>query len=746
MQAYRRAYRMAQVRLYSQQQQPLDAASRLTAAIIELDAASPCFAYGDGDGGGGGGDDGPPGGALFAGVGVQMKQHQLALLRRCLELENGPLTLSALASLSHRGMPDHMVEAHDHNYLRTRIGVLGDKVGSGKSYVILALVLAGRGQPPPPDPVVRSFVDNRICVSVRSVPRSLDLTLLVIPHNLSVQWTKYIRQFGGGLRHMDVNSAKHVAALRKLDRHEPDEMAALDLIVVTSTFFNTVADAVGQRRVRRVVFDEADSIALTGGVAVDACFHWFVTASWRNLLSPTGDSTLLMGADGSYARRVTGIRSSGFIKSVFNELSREAVYEMGNLASHAIVVRNSDAFVDASMVLPEAVVHTVRSLTPVHIRLLSGVVDRNIMDCLNAGDVETAMQHVSSSNRSSEDNIVALLMDKLERRCHNVRARIDGIAALVYDSDAEREAERERLAQKLEGLQRLMDCIRERVTTSNSCCICYEPMLIRGAASAAPAASAASSASDASDASAAPAASDASAAPAASAASDASDASDAPDAPAASAASDAPADDDDHTISTKTVVPCCSNAFCFTCINMWISRNATCPLCKAPTSVSQLMVVTGDERSAQERRAMNDPSELSHHKDKMGNLEAILRRRCTSPGAAKVLLFSSFDNSFTGIVGLLARLHLRHRFLKGNHFSVSAIEREYRNSTLDVLLVNTSNYGSGLNFENTTDVIMLHKFDTDIEKQVIGRAQRCGRIQPLNVWYLLYENEIERDA
>ena len=143
MQAYRRAYRMAQVRLYSQQQQPLDAASRLTAAIIELDAASPCFAYGDGDGGGGGGDDGPPGGALFAGVGVQMKQHQLALLRRCLELENGPLTLSALASLSHRGMPDHMVEAHDHNYLRTRIGVLGDKVGSGKSYVILALVLAG---------------------------------------------------------------------------------------------------------------------------------------------------------------------------------------------------------------------------------------------------------------------------------------------------------------------------------------------------------------------------------------------------------------------------------------------------------------------------------------------------------------------------------------------------------------------------------------------------------------------------
>ena len=88
------------------------------------------------------------------------------------------------------------------------------------------------------------------------------------------------------------------------------------------------------------------------------------------------------------------------------------------------------------------------------------------------------------------------------------------------------------------------------------------------------------------------------------------------------------------------------------------------------------------------------------------------------------------------------RAGIRHRFLKGNHPTVACIEREYRTGTLDVLLVNTSNYGSGLNFENTTDVVMLHKFDTDIEHQVIGRAPRCGRTTPLNVWYLLHDNEI----
>jgi hypothetical protein len=37
---------------------------------------------------------------------------------------------------------------------------------------------------------------------------------------------------------------------------------------------------------------------------------------------------------------------------------------------------------------------------------------------------------------------------------------------------------------------------------------------------------------------------------------------------------------------------------------------------------------------------------------------------------------------------------------------------------------------------------MFHKFDAEIEKQVIGRAQRCGRTTTLNIHYLLNENEI----
>lgn len=35
----------------------------------------------------------------------------------------------------------------------------------------------------------------------------------------------------------------------------------------------------------------------------------------------------------------------------------------------------------------------------------------------------------------------------------------------------------------------------------------------------------------------------------------------------------------------------------------------------------------------------------------------------------------------------------------------------------------------------------LHKTEESLEKQIIGRAQRHGRKNKLNLWYLMHENE-----
>jgi hypothetical protein len=66
---------------------------------------------------------------------------------------------------------------------------------------------------------------------------------------------------------------------------------------------------------------------------------------------------------------------------------------------------------------------------------------------------------------------------------------------------------------------------------------------------------------------------------------------------------------------------------------------------------------------------------------------------------------------------------------------------EYKIGNAKILLSNSKLFGCGMNFENSTDIIFVHKMDKEMEEQVIGRAQRMGRKTVLNILYLEYENE-----
>jgi SNF2 family DNA or RNA helicase len=169
-----------------------------------------------------------------------------------------------------------------------------------------------------------------------------------------------------------------------------------------------------------------------------------------------------------------------------------------------------------------------------------------------------------------------------------------------------------------------------------------------------------------------------------------------------------------------------------------------CPLCKIPLNITQLYVIDNDIVENNELVITDDIEHIDMTKphtnnDKYQNLELILNNM---DGNAKLLIFSAYENSFTNVIPILQRLNIKSDYLKGNGFQIQATIDRYKNGDVKVLLVNTRQYGSGLNLENTTDIILFHKFDTEIEKQVIGRAQRFGRKQQLNVHYLLYENEM----
>jgi SNF2 family DNA or RNA helicase len=613
------------------------------------------------------------------GIDIILKPHQQTLLARCVQYENSTIKLKQFNELS------PYVDERD--YFKTSMGILGDRVGSGKSYVILSLILSN-DITQKNNIIIKSHGFNKVMYYIHDKATSIKTNLLVVPHNLAAQWEYYIKTFGGGLKYKVLKTQKAFDSLIKEALHPNDTndeeetstprqqlkptdiIGSYDLLVVTSTLYNKVAHFfyTHKMKLQRAIYDEVDNLNVPGCKHIDANFFWFVTASYGNVLYPKGQNKYEPSI-GRYVWYANGIKHSGFLKNILMDL----YYNISRNLMKVLVVKNKESYVESSLSLPEMVSHYVQCKTPYTINILNGVVDRNILNYLNADDIQGALQYVNPSHKSNESNIISRVIDKYTRQISNLNLQINTARAYLYDTEIERQDAIQRLEKQLVTVTKKIDTITERIKTNDLCTICYE------------------------------------------------------------------------NAEKKTLTGCCQNTFCFKCINLWLLQSKLCPLCKINMNIDDLYVIDNDIQDTVEDTQENeiievvDMSKPNPKNDKYQNMELILQ---SLKSGAKLLIFSAYENSFTNVIPILNKLNIQFDYLKGNGYQIQATIERYKNGAVKVLLVNTRQYGSGLNLENTTDVILFHKFDTEIEKQVIGRAQRFGRKEPLHVHYLLYENEM----
>jgi SNF2 family DNA or RNA helicase len=109
----------------------------------------------------------------------------------------------------------------------------------------------------------------------------------------------------------------------------------------------------------------------------------------------------------------------------------------------------------------------------------------------------------------------------------------------------------------------------------------------------------------------------------------------------------------------------------------------------------------------------------------------------------KYLIFTEYESTLNEkITNILTKWGLQYARIKGAGSMISNTVEQYKKGNINTLLINSKYFGSGMNLENTTDIIIIHKMQADVEMQVIGRAQRFGRTGNLRVWKLYYQNEV----
>jgi SNF2 family DNA or RNA helicase len=109
----------------------------------------------------------------------------------------------------------------------------------------------------------------------------------------------------------------------------------------------------------------------------------------------------------------------------------------------------------------------------------------------------------------------------------------------------------------------------------------------------------------------------------------------------------------------------------------------------------------------------------------------------------KVLIYTKYRGLSNYLKNLSYKLNFEYGELNGGNIKqIDGILKEFKsNPNMKILLIDDSYFGVGLNIEYATDFIFIHKTEPEIESQLIGRAQRFGRTEKLNIWKLLYPNE-----
>ncbi len=633
---------------------------------------------------------------------VPMRPHQQTLLAAALRLEEENSAIREIPTAGPNGEPPSLFV--------TKYGVLGDRVGAGKSLVALAMV---RAPAPKAGTLVIRESGGAQLFQGTILPGAEDLSvvaestrdasgglasgaaflaeamrgpqgniftrtaLIVVPHNVMPQWEEYARR-QTGLRCQFVRRARDCDWMR--DGFFQD-MLTSDAVIVSCTMLRRFMGAMSYHGPRfsrivwsRVFVDEADSITVTvRPEEIRSRFFWFITGSWLNMLFPAGLSRWVVEGLSGEMRTLVG---DGVVRGV--EKPRNFVGEL--VAVTRIpefarpVLRNSDEWIAKSLARPAVHHRTVLCRAPVSARLLRGFVTPAAMEALHAGDVAGAMSALGLRGASKE-GIVERVTESLRKEVVGAEKTLAFKREMEYSTPAAKAEGVRRAEEKLAQLRGQLADLEGRVAAAFGggvkCPICYEPP------------------------------------------------------------------------ATMTLTPCCRQAFCLACLCECVRAKPACPLCRvAIASPKELLVVGEDVEDVSGGGGGGTGGAVAGEGRGLPTKGEALLTLLNEAGADdRFLVFSAHEASFKGLRAVLEARGERCEMLFGTAARVTKLRKEFREGKIRVLCMNARHVGAGLNLESASHVVLYHRMNLELEKQVIGRAVRFERKEDLQVVHLTHEGE-----
>ena len=554
---------------------------------------------------------------------IKLKKHQLLMLaymqyiekHKCIDLENN-------------------------TFIKSNFGYVCDIVGSGKSIIILSLILNNFLIPTNNNKKLLdhySLYSNNspnVLYSETSQERMIKhrvnlfpISIIVVPHGIVNQWQLYLNNFIENTKSFII---KTKANLQDFE-NDLSILEKINILLVSASKFNTISKHLENITISRLIFDEVDSICIPNcSQKIDAIFTWFISSSINNI-------------------KVGRTNHTGLICNVI----KHNYYRLNKY----ILLKNDDNFIKDSMQLDDPFVEKIYCY-PKNMagKILQGFIDDKILTMINANAINE-VSSILNIKKCNESNIVNNICSKLQIEIDNKKIELESIERMTYTCEKLKKTHIENKKKEICKIEEKIICIEKRIKDNN-----IDPITL-------------------------------------------------------------------EEIKNVVITKCCQNKFEMESILKCIKQNNKCPYCRKVLFSEDILIIDNNNSSYSAQQKL----------DKYEQLEFLLENKFKKN--EKILIFSEYNESFKKIEYLLNKKKLQYKQLKGTSQTISNIVESYIFENLNILLLNAQYYGTGLNLINTDHIILFHKMNTDLEHQVIGRAQRIGRNKPLYIWKLLHHNE-----
>jgi SNF2 family DNA or RNA helicase len=606
-----------------------------------------------------------------------MKPHQLTMLKACSDFEtkneNSKLSCEPIFNM----------------------GLIGDKVGSGKS--LMALSIIAQNNPIKKSDIFLLSLEKHtgymhLSASGDTSILQLNTSLIVVPHPTFNQWKKYIENettlkcaYFGEIKEMKTldEQLNDVTINRK---YREEFFSQYDLVCVSSLRtretsmythkINNIYRLFEHIKFKRTFIDECDTIYIHHNFRItNTNFTWFISSSVDNIKTfypkiqykhkETGEIRDYFSYNNGFTVQVkTGgiVNSHGDIHNYFSPFVGHT-----HIFNQMCFI-NKPEFIAQSFLLNSPIFKNIVCKNPRLLKVLGEVINTDIINMINAGDYAGAISKFDC-DKTTSDNIISAITEDIRNKIIGCKEKIVKISDSTGLKPETKVKQISTMEDKITKYHDKIKYIEEKLRENECCCICYEQ----------------------------------------------------PEA--------------------ECFTKCCNTRYCLNCITHVLkSDNKKCPYCRTNISNNTLLIVDNNKV----RECASSKSAENELKDKETEFYVLVDKLLNDIETKhKILVFSDFTGSFKDIKEKFDNAGYKYSTMMGGAKVVNNKIEKYKGTKLDILMLTTKHCGSGLNLENTTDIIMYHSLSKDMEKQVIGRALRPGHEGELTVWKLLNENEVK---